>query len=84
MALGEKRLSGPWLSKAQNYHQTCDPLSRTVAVVVNWHSALSTSSKLESFSIAALKEYEFGPRFSICFHLTDCSKKEHPTDTVYF
>lgn len=33
----------------------CDPLSKTVAVVVNWHSARSTSPKSESFSIAANK-----------------------------
>lgn len=35
--------------------KTCDPLSKTVAVVVNWHSARSTSLKSESFSIAANK-----------------------------
>lgn len=34
---------------------TCDPLSRTVALVVNWHSARSTSLKSESFSMAATK-----------------------------
>lgn len=33
---------------------TCDPLSRTVAVVANWHSALSTSLKSASLSMAAL------------------------------
>lgn len=32
---------------------TCEPLSRTVAMVLNWHSALSTSLKSESFNIAA-------------------------------
>lgn len=33
---------------------TCDPLSRTVAVVANWHSALSTSLKSASLRMAAL------------------------------
>lgn len=35
---------------------TCVPLSSTVAVVVNWHSALSTSLNSESFKIATLSE----------------------------
>lgn len=33
---------------------TSDPFSRTVAVVANWHSALSTSLKSASLSMAAL------------------------------
>lgn len=33
--------------------KTCDPFSRTVAVVVNWHSAWSSTLKSEPLSIAA-------------------------------
>lgn len=37
---------------------TCVPLSSTVAVVVNWHSALSTSLNSESFKIAEHAYFE--------------------------
>lgn len=54
------------------------PLSRTVAVVVNWHSALSISLKSESFSIAAVKHN------TVCKNIIKMDRANYHNLTFFF